>query len=248
MRKNSRLEQNSSDWKVRLASYSATAGAALLIMAPATSEAEGVRLITSANLNWNTFPVGPTNPPILTIPDTGIGRVTFDGGIVGYFQGNKGGVNSNNASLQGAGAVALFASAHGALINFNAGEALGGATTTAGALGRLVTSGNGGNVYLGHFTPGHPTGYVGFNLGGPGSLGWLRVRVTWDAGNPTTISLVPKVGTTDIYGAFGPSDIIPTAGAVPEPSTTALTGLGLLAIGAAGIRELRRRRAHAGRP
>jgi hypothetical protein len=105
------------------------------------------------------------------------------------------------------------------------------------------------SLNFGSFVPSGPnataTGYVGFksNWRGHTYFGWLRIKVTDSAtGYPDAITLIDKNGD-GIFGAFGlSSDSIKagqTALAVPEPS---IGGLCLLALGAAGVRELRRRR------
>lgn len=114
----------------------------------------------------------------------------------------------------------------------------------------------GGHYTSGLFLPGSTfygqiqaakTGYVGFKTGS--YYGWLRVKVV-DAKNsllPAEVTLADKNGD-GIYGAIGLASDHIKAGEVapvPEPSLAALGGLGLLALGAAGLRELRRRRQQA---
>lgn len=99
------------------------------------------------------------------------------------------------------------------------------------------------------------SGYVAFKQAANGHnyYGWLKVKVT-ENGNkqPTEIQLVANsngnygaydlVGNTTSDGFTVGDDVVP----VPEPIHPALVGLGLLAVGAAGVRELRRRRNIAG--
>lgn len=62
--------------------------------------------------------------------------------------------------------------------------------------------------------------------------------------SPAEVTLADKNGN-GIYGAFGlVSDNIKAGeiAGVPEPAMLAIDGLGLLALGAAGLRELRQRR------
>lgn len=77
--------------------------------------------------------------------------------------------------------------------------------------------------------------------------GWLKVKVGLDAdGVPNQISLVDN--GSGIYGAYDnindalADGFTVDAVAVPEPSLMAIGGLRLLAFGASGVRELRRRR------
>ena len=98
----------------------------------------------------------------------------------------------------------------------------------------------------GAFTANH-TGYIGFRFQHSDNVynGWLRVGVSFDGDNPVGISLLSKNSSSDIYGAWSTGDIhageVVSVAAVPEPAQVA-TGLGLLALGAAGVREFRRRR------
>jgi hypothetical protein len=92
---------------------------------------------------------------------------------------------------------------------------------------------------------GNKTGYVGIrhSHNGHNYYGWLQINVTFDANDrPLTIALNPVNG---IYGAINASpDSAILAGqvaAIPEAASVA-TGLALFALGAAGVREFRRRR------
>ncbi|HWA87189.1 MAG TPA: hypothetical protein VG710_13250 [Opitutus sp.] len=102
-----------------------------------------------------------------------------------------------------------------------------------------------GSSTAGQFLSPDGTGYIGFKQGV--YYGWLKVAVSFNGdGVPVSLSLVPKADT-DIYGAFGLLSDGVRAGettAVPEPSAVGL-GLGLFALGAVGVREMRRRRAAA---
>ena len=92
------------------------------------------------------------------------------------------------------------------------------------------------------------TGYVGFkfNNGVHSYYGWLRVDVTGDGnGRPTSLSLVSEDGDVGAYAladSLGGQNIeAGQVSAIPEPTSMA-SGLALLALGAAGVREMRRRR------
>jgi hypothetical protein len=100
---------------------------------------------------------------------------------------------------------------------------------------------------FGAFADGMP-GYLGFraNVGSSTFIGWLRVGVELDGnGRPIAFNIIPD--GEGIVGAFAPLSEGITAGAtaIPEHSTAAM-GLGLLALGAAGLRR-RRALAAAGR-
>ncbi|HWA85909.1 MAG TPA: hypothetical protein VG710_06785 [Opitutus sp.] len=99
---------------------------------------------------------------------------------------------------------------------------------------------------------GHVTGYLGFKIGGANYYyGWLRVQVGADAnGRPQSLTLEPVNGPDSPIGAyilssdpnaslFGAGDY--NASAIPEPANVA-AGLALFALGAVGVRELRKRR------
>ncbi len=91
-------------------------------------------------------------------------------------------------------------------------------------------------------------GYVAI-LFGAQEFGWLRVKVTADGnGRPASAALYDN--GSGIVGAYEAGSIqagYPDAvAAVPEPANVA-GGLALLALGAAGVRELRRRRKDATR-
>ncbi len=90
------------------------------------------------------------------------------------------------------------------------------------------------------------TGYLAFKAkqNALTYYGWMRVKVTQDGNrNPNSISFVEN--GSGYFGAYmstnDPNFSTFKAGvvAVPEPTTV---GLGLLALGALGVRELRRRR------
>lgn len=88
-----------------------------------------------------------------------------------------------------------------------------------------------GPAFQGGFTS--DTGLVGFQLGGSGNFGWIRVAV---AG---TNQLTVVDWAYDNTGAhlFAGQE---SSTAVPEPSSAFLLGLGLLSLGAVGLREKRR--------
>lgn len=109
---------------------------------------------------------------------------------------------------------------------------------------RQVGPGSAVNATPGQFTHAvgyFPGGYIGFKevIAGVTYYGWLRFKDDHDTRN----QLIPVDGTTNVLGAYAAGPILSgqVGVAVPEPAQIA-TGLGLLALGAAGVRELRRRR------
>lgn len=96
-----------------------------------------------------------------------------------------------------------------------------------------------------NFEATHSSGYVGFRFfkSNQAYFGWFKVGVMLNAGLPMGINFLSvEGGDQPIFGAYGLASDAIRAG-VPEPSTVALAGLGLLALGAAGVRELRRQKA-----
>jgi hypothetical protein len=229
----------------RLAAYSATAAAALAFAPNAHAQ---VIPITSFNYSGLT---NTTTPPGFTLPAP-TGNLIFNAGpFEFYFHGLKiyhsssggGGrvfLNGRNSlSIAAMGATALKL-APGVAIKLH---------TTFNFDGQLAFY-NPINK-AGYFLPppnGAATGYIGFKgtNAGHNYYGWLDAQVTGDAnGYPDSVALVAKAGDPGVFGAYDIStdpDINTFgAGQVPEPADSAF-GLGLLAFGAAGVRELRRRR------
>jgi hypothetical protein len=106
---------------------------------------------------------------------------------------------------------------------------------------------------LGEFVPEGPnaavTGYVGFRMRNSANFysyyGWLRFKVMNDGdGKIASVELVPRDGTSNVFGAYNSEAYGQIAAgqfnAIPEPAKVA-TGLALFALGAAGVREFRRR-------
>ena len=124
----------------------------------------------------------------------------------------------------------------------------------SGVIAKGIVTAYGTGVRAGGFAPvgpnAHVSGYIGLRANGYD--GWLKVKVTNNAeGVPTSLEFVKasdglygEVGDSNaasyaFYGVIG--DSLTTPSAIPEPASVP-GGLSLLALGAAGVREMRRRR------
>jgi len=228
----------------KLLGYSATAGAALLL-APA-SHAQ------TLNIEYfNVFPFAPGGPPTFTVTSAsfnlGVRERRFGAWSAGhspiftalFLQSNNPVTGGNlRFHVDGSG---VEERSHAALLLGNNSRIAG-----AGLLGSLVTVAGyfrPGHAAYGNFLPigpnAHASGYIGFKIA-TNEYGWLRIKVTNDAyGAPITVAVV--AAQDGLLGQVGDSSLR-TPSAIPEPADVA-SGLGLLALGAAGVRELRRRRA-----
>jgi len=249
----------------RLAAYSASAGVALLAAPVAEATIQNINSLSlSLDLPQNggfqslPFNVGPFNGELrgsratykqtTYIPGTYFpGTPPYTGPSNTYFPGSPGFYNPGHAETIGTNRYGK-ASFYGNIANsgsyakrFNKGDAFG--SLSFGSSRHLLASKSySGNAY-GNFRG--QSGYIAFQTGS--YYGWLKVKVGLDSnGVPNQISLVDN--GNGVYGAFDKIDDISADGftigavAAPEPSIAAIGGLGLLAFGAAGVRELRRRR------
>jgi len=244
----------------RLAMYSATASAALLA-APGSDAA--IQNLTTFSYDGGSI-FGMTPPDNFASHGTPLNftaaTVGHNAGFVGYLELNHyaSGPGSGTGIARIAGSVANHSSvasklALGATIINRHFSGLNADRTLAARSFHFSLSGPPMNTSRGEFLPNGAgataTGYVGFktNLRGQTYYGWLHVKVTNDGNNvPSEVSLISKNGDAGVFGAFGLASDNITAGetalATPEPSITAIGGLSLLALGTAGVRELRRRR------
>ena len=116
------------------------------------------------------------------------------------------------------------------------------------------------NIAKGAFTSGgtsNSTGLTGsvngilgvsFDLGAGALFGWIKVHVTRTGpgagGAPLSLTLVEHAYEDVLGVAIGAGhDTSLTTTPVPEPASAGLAGLGLLALGAAGLRRMRKQRA-----
>ena len=126
---------------------------------------------------------------------------------------------------------------------FSSGESIGspgsslGTNTNADAFLIYNTAGGGTNSgFNAGFTS--STGFMGVQTR-QGNFGWIQVHVSARTpGNPSSLTIIDYA--YDDSGAHiraGDTGI-----RVPEPATAAMAGLGLLAMGAAGVRRMRKRK------
>jgi len=240
----------------RLRAYSTLSAAALATAgAAAVSTASGQIVNFDSAFFGGTFPTvtvpgGPgyatnrfgINPPGFTGSPIVLQAVHFS------FASGSFHVSYRSAVLKASrGSIALIGSgsfSRPKAKKFNRGDPINGAPFWS-PVGGLVAKHSSGNFLTGNFQTNVP-GYAGFRLSKNAHYyyGWLRVDVN-GSGTPNSLQLV-DTGTPGIAGAFNtsPSGAITagqTASAIPEPANVA-AGLGLLALGAAGVREMRRRR------
>jgi hypothetical protein len=212
----------------QLAAYSATATAALLVVPAAKATVEN---ITIADLS--------SNGVAGVVPELSLNGTAQTLSLTAApFAGSFAGFSFNVVDLAGQ----IAATQNGKV------DVLAEHATIVG----LNFANNGSHTLNGFGVAGPANGavtdYVGFKAhqNAQTYYGWLRVQIGFNNGGvPDNIQLVSKAGNPDIFGAYGTTSDNVWAGqivATPEPSVAALGGLALLACGAAGVREMRRRR------
>lgn len=247
----------------RLTAYSATAGAALMVIPVADA---AIHNITTFSNDGNPFSLTP--PDVSGSPANSLQHVSFIGATSGsnHAVGFRGLLSASRFSAPNiqAGLAGISCSLDSILVTANGNRAIklsfdapvvGGTNFVNGSLNLAFRSisASGASGATGSFRPNGnnatKTGYLGFRYGASHTYyGWLRVKVINDGSNfPMEVTLADKNGD-GIYGAFGLASDNIKAGeiaSVPEPSIAGISGLGLLALGAVGVRELRRRQSKA---
>jgi hypothetical protein len=250
----------------RLAAYSATAGAALLTMPVADAAIQNINNVSlSLDLPQNggyqnfSFNVGPfqgafngnrgTYKQRSYVPGTYFpGSPPYTGASGTYFPSNPGFSNPGHYTTVRTnryGRANLAGNIAGGFASrLDKGIPFAGLAFSNNSHLLASRSGSGGGT--GNF--GGQSGYIAFQTGS--YYGWLKVKVGLDSnGVPDQISLVDN--GDGIIGAFDKTSEVSADGfnvgvtEAPEPSIAAIGGLGLLAFGAAGVREWRRRKAAA---
>jgi hypothetical protein len=195
--------------------------------AAAVSVGAGILGTHSAEAAIVTIDIGPSGFNI-----EGVNAGLASGGTrnVSNFPMSGGGslnlINDPNDGYQGAGSsyFLTFAYSDGAVFNFS-----GGATIGSSFSGTWVSGGYPLFKYLGITSPNFGSdSYLGFRTA-QGNYGWMEA--TWD-GTDFQFYSAAYESTPGVAIAAG-------AVAVPEPSTTALLGLGALALGAGAVRKQR---------
>jgi hypothetical protein len=200
----------------KLAPTTAAAGAAL-VMAPAADAGLVYSGIQNISL---THPGTNSSLSVLGIDLDGVGGADVR---LGVDRDSSGSSYFYQPYLTALTSVQGIRASFGSVVNLTFGATIGSSGIQAGYA----------YPYLYSFTG--TTGYAGvrFNVGGQPHFAWLRISVSSDGGSITVIDWAwEDQPNTPVNAGFLPA---------PEPPPAALTSLGLLALGAAGVRHRRRR-------
>jgi hypothetical protein len=197
------------------------AAAAVAALAPAAADAT---IIYS----------GPQN---VTIGANGTFNVNLSGN---YFAKLSNGAGPGSVRFARAlGQVPAVSSSARTALRLSLGAPIGGSRHFFGS-GLLRQGQTGATRVIAQFYPPNSRGFLGIHTAN-GDYGWIDVQVVSNGANSSSGY------TTTIYGwAYDNSGASilagATASAVPEPTTLSLFGLGALALGARGLRNLKSRR------
>jgi hypothetical protein len=210
-------------WKQHLCDWSAYATAAGAALAMSTNASAQIVTMT----------------PDLTVSKNGEAQFNIGGdiGFLGASSTVSGGTRTANVGINaGSGKLHFKLSTGGQVkryMSHNAIVAAGGERSDADLFFKSKSRYD--STHFGNFGPGDSAGFVGFE-NALGDLGWLKVKVTIDgAGFPTQLELISWAYNSVPGGGIQAGQTSST----PEPGTAALS---LLALGAAGILALRKRR------
>ncbi|HVU38500.1 MAG TPA: hypothetical protein VHC95_09205 [Opitutales bacterium] len=230
----------------KLAAYSATAAAALAFAPAAHAQ---IVAITSFDYPQNSI-TGSTTPPSLNA----FGTQSFVAGIFHGILSFRGGRTLSTARfVGGSGHPNLYFTR--IPMRLSLGAPVKASTQLDFPAPILAAKSYSLRGHKGSFVPlganGAVSGYLRFrgSVNSHSYYGWLKAKVTTDASSKiNSVSLVESTAHPGVFGAYeiasAPdinSFVTGQISAVPEPADAAF-GLGLLAFGAAGVRELRRRR------
>lgn len=222
----------------KLLGYTATAGAALA----AAGTAQGAII-------FNGSPGLSATVPLNASGEFEVLDLNIDGAGGNDFQISFSSVDSSLATTASTANV-QFAPIAGNEVVISGGyvaNLASGVNITNGSTGNrgIITGSDGNSDVTGNFDPasanGTVLGFIGFqfDIGGNRHNGWLELQTIYNNYRPQTITVTRWAYEDTADAAIQAGD----TGAIPEPSTVALTGLALLALGINGIRRYKRQKA-----